>query len=337
LPLPLSVVPSPELVHYRHKACFSLCRRSSGRIACMVFDPECSKSIAIEQYPIASRRINQLMTDVCTVLNGDQRAGDEAFEVEFLSNNGGGALACIKYHRHLDVDKDRVLAWRLSEQLRASVVLRARGQRIISRGRNSYLVHNSQVGDRCFSQHLLEGGFFQVNLRLNRLMQRWVQQQTRRALGTRDTDLLELFCGNGNFTLPAAGNFRRVLATELNQYAVRAATSCAQKAGIQNVTFKKLKAEDVDIGDSSVSAAGKGSSHFDFRTLLVDPPRKGLDSRTLQLARRFERIAYISCNPHSLARDLRQLPEHRIVDACLFDQFPWTDHAEVAMLLEHMD
>eukprot|EP00415_Alexandrium_ostenfeldii_P003009 UN3009 len=140
-------------------------------------------------------------------------------------------------------------------------------------------------------------------------------------------DLLELFCGNGNLTLAVAGSFRRVLATELDWRAVSAASECAQRAGISNVHFERLKAEEVSL-------AGLGRDGFDFAALLADPPRKGLCANSLDIAGRFGHVIYVSCNPEALARDLRSLSGHRVIAACLFDQFPWTDHMEVAVVLQ---
>jgi tRNA (uracil-5-)-methyltransferase len=73
---------------------------------------------------------------------------------------------------------------------------------------------------------------------------------------------------------------------------------------------------------------------YRFDTLLVDPPRAGLDDTTLQLASRFERVLYISCNPETLGRNLQALnASHRIEAFALFDQFPYTHHMECGVLL----
>ncbi|VEI47353.1 tRNA (uracil-5-)-methyltransferase [Actinobacillus equuli] len=69
---------------------------------------------------------------------------------------------------------------------------------------------------------------------------------------------------------------------------------------------------------------------YDF----VDPPRAGLDQDTLNMVQAYERILYISCNPHTLADNLQQLTQtHRIERAALFDQFPYTHHVESGVWL----
>ncbi|KXZ44370.1 hypothetical protein GPECTOR_68g341 [Gonium pectorale] len=72
-----------------------------------------------------------------------------------------------------------------------------------------------------------------------------------------------------------------------------------------------------------------------MRTVLVDPPRAGLDEFTVQLLKvEFDRIVYISCNPETLHANLRALAAtHRIARFAAFDQFPYTHHLEAGVYL----
>ena len=79
------------------------------------------------------------------------------------------------------------------------------------------------------------------------------------------------------------------------------------------------------------------SAYFvsDFQTVLVDPPRAGLDSETLQMVSAYSRIIYISCNPETLIENLDYLTKtHDVTAAAMFDQFPYTDHVETGVVLE---
>ena len=74
--------------------------------------------------------------------------------------------------------------------------------------------------------------------------------------------------------------------------------------------------------------------NHDFRTVLVDPPRAGLDADSCEQTARYERIVYISCNPQTLIDNLEVLCRtHRIERFALFDQFPYTDHLECGVYL----
>lgn len=73
---------------------------------------------------------------------------------------------------------------------------------------------------------------------------------------------------------------------------------------------------------------------LDLRTLLVDPPRAGLDPATVDLCREFDRVVYISCNPETLLSNLVALEDtFQISRLALFDQFPFTHHCEAGVLL----
>ena len=75
--------------------------------------------------------------------------------------------------------------------------------------------------------------------------------------------------------------------------------------------------------------------HFDFQSIFIDPPRQGLEVSTLERLKKFQQIIYISCGFSSLKRDLNYLLKtHRISSAGLFDQFPYTDHIESAVVLK---
>ncbi|GFR51654.1 hypothetical protein Agub_g14086, partial [Astrephomene gubernaculifera] len=147
-------------------------------------------------------------------------------------------------------------------------------------------------------------------------------------------DLLELYCGNGNFTIPLAQNFRFVLATEVAKSSVEAARYNLTANATPNVFLARMAAEEfaetMRSGGTRRRLAGlPGWGQLRLRTLLVDPPRSGLDRFTEQLMKEFDRILYISCNPATLAANLRAVAaSHRISRMAAFDQFPYTHHLE---------
>lgn len=158
------------------------------------------------------------------------------------------------------------------------------------------------------------------------------------AMGERDDDLLELYCGNGNFTLPLATRARQVLATEISKTSVNAALHNLEENGVDNVRLVRLSAEELTQALNDVRPfrrlEGIDLKSYDFGTVFVDPPRAGMDPDTCELTRRFERILYISCNPETLAQNIAQLQDtHRIERCALFDQFPYTHHMESGVLL----
>ncbi len=152
-------------------------------------------------------------------------------------------------------------------------------------------------------------------------------------------DLLELYCGNGNFTIALAPLFDKVLATEVSKTSVRAAEYNLDANAVDNVAMVRMSSDEI----SDAMAGGRvyrrmqdvNLADYRFTTLFVDPPRAGLDEATLALARGFERILYISCNPATLRENVAALrATHRIAAAAAFDQFPYTDHLECGVLLQ---
>ena len=109
---------------------------------------------------------------------------------------------------------------------------------------------------------------------------------------------------------------------------------------VDNLTLVRMSSEEFSQAYQGVRPfrrlAETPLEHFRLNTLLVDPPRAGLDSGTLALAKQFDRIIYISCNPNTLLNNLAQLqPSHRVHKLAFFDQFPYTDHLECGVILQH--
>eukprot|EP00038_Savillea_parva_P026016 m.50788 g.50788 ORF g.50788 m.50788 type:complete len:500 (-) comp7264_c0_seq1:1153-2652(-) len=95
-----------------------------------------------------------------------------------------------------------------------------------------------------------------------------------------------------------------------------------------------------DHADTGTAPASFKPTHvvdgetYNFRTVLVDPPRAGLDDATCSHVRRYRNILYISCNPVALKRDIDRLaPTHAVKTAAIFDHFPRTPHLETAVHL----
>jgi tRNA (uracil-5-)-methyltransferase len=331
-------VPEPELFespreHYRLRAEFRLWRdadRDTRRYA-MFAAGDKHQPIFIDDFPVASLRINDLMPRLRAAWQHSSALAVKLFQVEFLSTLSGDALITLCYHRRLDEAWESAASL-LAEQLGVSVVGRSRGQRIVI-GRD-YVSEVLQVAGRDFRYRQPEGAFTQPNGEVCQKMLNWAYQ----VLGERDDDLLELYCGNGNFTVPLATRVRKLLATEISKTSVNAALANLADNGIDNVTLARLSAEELTQALNQVRPfrrlAGIDLSSYDFGTVFVDPPRAGMDPDTCELTRRFQRILYISCNPQTLAQNIAQLHDsHRIERCALFDQFPYTAHLETGVLL----
>jgi 23S rRNA (uracil1939-C5)-methyltransferase len=136
---------------------------------------------------------------------------------------------------------------------------------------------------------------------------------------------IDLFCGVGLFTLPLARRFRRVVGVESH---ARTADYAARNAATAELRGVKIEATPVGRWlEQAWRSFGRPP------LVLLDPPRTGLDPRELRgvLRLRPERIAYVSCDPATLARDLKAMlaADYGLERVAAVDMFPQTHHVEV--------
>ncbi|KJJ96092.1 tRNA (uracil-5-)-methyltransferase [Pseudomonas sp. 21] len=327
--------PEPEVFdspreHYRLRAEFRLWREGEARHYAMFEQGDKHTPILIEEFPIASQRINELMPRLKAAW-AEPTLGHKLFQVEFLTTLAGDALITLCYHRPVDAAW-QAAAEKLAAELGVSIVGRSRGKRLVV-GRD-YVSEELTVAGRTFRYRQPEGAFTQPNGEVCQKMLNWAYE----ALGQREDDLLELYCGNGNFTLPLATRVRQVLATEISKTSVNAALANLSDNAVDNVTLVRLSAEELTQALNEVRPfrrlADVDLKSYAFGSVFVDPPRAGMDPDTCELTRRFDNILYISCNPETLAQNIAQLHEtHQVSRCALFDQFPYTHHMEAGVLL----
>jgi len=139
---------------------------------------------------------------------------------------------------------------------------------------------------------------------------------------------IDLYCGVGLFTLPLARRFKRVTGVEANSAAVRFARRNLQQAQLGNACV-------INAGVAQWIRSSAAKPVVDF--VLLDPPRAGAESAVVKgiLDLRAPRIAYVSCDPATLARDLKKLiAGGYVIDALqAFDLFPQTHHVETIVRL----
>lgn len=141
--------------------------------------------------------------------------------------------------------------------------------------------------------------------------------------------VIDAYCGIGTIGLIASDAAKEVLGIEVNPDAVRDAIRNAKANRVKNIQFYRA-----DAGTYMVQMAEQ-----DMRAdvVLMDPPRAGSDEAFLSSVVKLapERIVYISCNPETLARDLKYLRQkgYEVGKAWPYDMFPWTGHVETVCSL----
>lgn len=336
--LPELEVFESEPVNYRMRAEFRVWHEGDD-LYYIMFDQETREKYRVDEFPAASAGINALMPVLIEMLRGSEILRKKIFQVDFLSTLSGEMLVSLLYHRQLDEEWEaavRVLREELLERgFKVDFIGRARKQKFVVE--RDFVVERLVVHGDEFVYKQVENSFTQPNGRVAEKMLEWAVEITRGS----DGDLLELYCGNGNFSLALAQNFRRVLATELAKPSVEAAQWNIAKNKADDVKIARLSAEDFTLamrGEREfkrLKQQGIELGEYDFKTVFVDPPRSGMDAESVAMVQEYERILYISCNPITLCENLQMLCEtHRITRLAMFDQFPYTDHIEVGVLLE---
>lgn len=290
-------------------------------------------AINIAECPKVIEAIEKRMWKLLEKINVSQEVlKRKLFAVEFLATTTDECLITMLYHRKLD-DVWSEEAKRLEVELHCKVMGRSRKQKVILS--DEFVTEKLEIDDKTVQYVQYESGFTQPNPVVNVKMIEWAIRQAK-SVGY--GDFLESYCGLGNFTLPLSHYFNKVLATEISKRSIHAALENCALNGIENITFVRLASEEMTEALNGVREFSRlkeiDLESYDFSTVLVDPPRAGLDEGTIALISNIEYIIYISCNPETLARDMETLIQtHDVKEAAIYDQFPHTSHVESGVFL----
>ncbi len=339
----MEVCPS-EPVNYRMRAEFRVWHDVDD-LYYVMYNQETRERYKVESFPAASAGINALMPVLIDKLRAHEELRRRLFQVDFLSTLSGEMLVSLLYHRPLDDEWDTEVMKLRADLLEAGFDVDFTGRarkmkRVVGR---EYVVERLSVHGDEYVYKQVENSFTQPNGRVAEKMLEWAVDATRDI--DSQSDLLELYCGNGNFSLALAQNFRRVMATELAKSSVESAQwnieANKERKGVSEVKIARLSAEDFTVAMSGkreffrLQQQNIELSEYDFKTVFVDPPRAGMDEESVKMIQAYDRVVYISCNPETLCKNLKQLCEtHEITQLAMFDQFPYTHHIEAGVVLQ---
>ncbi|MEA3417999.1 MAG: tRNA (uridine(54)-C5)-methyltransferase TrmA [Campylobacterota bacterium] len=326
----LTLFDSPQ-DHYRARAEFRIWHEGE-RCDYAMGNMDKNGAVTIEECPKVIEAVEKRMWPLLEKINASEVLKTRLFAVEFLATATDECLVTLLYHRKLDEEWERK-AKVLESELDIKILGRSRKQKVVLS--DEYVTEKLEVDGQKVTYAQFESAFTQPNPAVNVKMIEWAIAQVKKTDGR---DFLENYCGLGNFTIPLSRYFDKVLATEVSKRSIYAAQENCRQNSVNNITFARLASEEMTEALKKVREftrlKGIDLDQYDFSTVLVDPPRAGLDEGTIGLISGIDTIIYISCNPETLARDLKTLTQtHQVEEAALFDQFPHTRHVESGVFL----
>jgi tRNA (uracil-5-)-methyltransferase len=315
--------------HYRNRAEFRVWHEGD-KIYYGMHRLEGKDILKIENCPKVDEQIFALMPKLREYIEKDEILRHRLYSIEFLSAKEG-VLVTLIYHKPIDKEWSEV-AKKLEEIFGIFIIGRSRKiKKVLSQ---DYVIDALHVEGKEYRYKIAEGSFSQPNKSVNEKMLSWVSLHVENP-----KDLLELYCGHGNFTIPLSRKFDSVLATEISKNSIKSANYNCELNGVKNISFLRMSVEELTSAMKKEREFNRlkeiDLDSFDFSHVLTDPPRAGIDAKSLDFISQFENIIYISCNLETLKRDIDVLSkDFKIVKFALFDQFVHTNHIESGVILK---
>lgn len=232
------------------------------------------------------------------------------------------AVALVFRHLQALTDIDRTLLEAFAARYGIRVYLQPGGLNTVTpltTGREDPLFYH--LGQPPIKYFFLPTDFIQVNARINEAM---VELAIQLLALDGSQQVLDLFCGLGNFSLPLARKSKSVTAIEGDAGLIERARKNADHNNIDNIKF-----HTANLADDKIASEFMANS---YDRVMLDPPRTGADIIIRQLNHKpVDRVVYVSCNPATLARDAGILVNemgYRLDLAGVMDMFPQTAHIE---------
>ena len=326
-----------ESLHYRNKSTYPLGRSSTGQVQAGYYRQGSHKLINLNQCPVQDRRLNPLLDEVKQDI---QERGWSIYQetnhqgklrhlaLRIGKNTGEMLLTLVTTERNLAGIEEQAQVWLDRYPDLVGVCLNINGDRTNTiLGKVTHTIAGKPYLREFFAGirlHIAADTFFQINTAAAELL---FDNLVERLQLTGDETIVDAYCGIGTFSLPLARRVKQVIGIEVNSTSTERAKQNAVLNQIDNATFYTGKVKHwlqqiVDKPD----------------VLLLDPPRKGCDGEVIATILKLQpsTIAYISCKPATLARDIQLLSEsglYRLDYVRPVDFFPQTSHVECYAIL----
>ncbi|MGN0314023.1 MAG: 23S rRNA (uracil(1939)-C(5))-methyltransferase RlmD [Fusicatenibacter sp.] len=325
--------------HYRNKVNSAFARKKDGTIISGIYEQGTHKVVPVEECLLEDLRADAIIRDIRNLLksfkimiyNEDSGYGllrHVMVRTGFTSGEIMVVLVCVS--PIFPSKNNFVKALRKLHPEITTIVLNVndRDTSMVLGKRDIVLYGRGYIEDELCgcTFRISPQSFYQVNPIQTKLL---YEKAISLAGLTGKERVLDAYCGIGTIGLIASREAREVISVELNPDAIRDAIANAKRNQIRNVTFFQG-----DAGEFMVNLAAKDEK---VDVVFLDPPRAGSDEAFLSSVVKLapEKVVYVSCNPETLARDLKYLQKHgyQAKEAYGYDMFAWADHVESVTLL----
>lgn len=338
------VIPSPKDKNYRHKIQYPVSQtRDSKRILAGYYKPASHELVNIKYCPIQPEYCDKIIDFVrnasfeCGISGYIEKnhSGDLKHVVIRSSAFSGKNLVVLVVNSTRVFDKLKKLAKRIYEELElvSGVIVNFNPQKTnLILGKESQLLEGESFIEEKLCEKVFKVGaetFFQVNpMSANNIFE-YVKKHISE--NYENPMILDAYAGISTFGICLSDVAKKVVTVE----EVKASTDLASKILKEN-NIKNVEIHNMDAGKFFEKELNTKGRKFDITVL--DPPRKGCTTESLDYALKLTKseIIYVSCNPATLARDLKYLTEKgcKIDFVQPFDMFPHTYHIENVAIIK---
>lgn len=333
------IVGMEDPYHYRHKvhAVFGCVRR--GQVAAGVYRKNTHEIVDVEQCMIEEEESGAIIREIKGLLKSFRiKAYDEDSGYGLLRHvlvrkgyaTGQIMVVLVLTSPILPSKNNFVKVLRKKFPAISTVVINVNDKRtsMVLGERNITVYGKGNIEDELCGLRfrISPNSFYQVNPQQTELLYR---KAIEVAGLTGKERVFDAYCGTGTIGLIASRSAREVIGVESNRDAIRDAIANAKRNDISNECFYKD-----DAGKFMVQMAERGEM---ADVVIMDPPRSGSDETFLSSVVKLApaKIVYVSCNPETLARDVKFLTKHGYTakECTPFDCFPFTNHVECIVLM----
>ncbi len=343
----LPTVPSPRLYEYRNKAQYPIMRGKNGEYIIGFYAPKSHTVTEAADCPIAPRCFSEILGALRAFFKKreisvyDEKLGTGLLRHIYLrrSEESGEVLLTIVINGKALPHSDELVEKITKDFSYVSGILlnvNEKETNVILGEEYKTLFGKDYIVDTLAGARLkiTAPSFYQVNHGAATL----IYEEARRLAALKPTDtLLDLYCGAGSIGLSMADDAGELIGIEIVDSAVECARYNAALCGKTNAKFY--------TGDAKYTAAMLENAERELKrkilpdVVILDPPRAGCDKELLKFVSELKpkRVVYISCNPTTLARDVKIMREfgYDTTEVKGYDMFPMTGHVESVVCLTH--